>query len=834
MMKKILPFTVVLLFFMGLCLVPPVGEVDFVQTIQEDQVSIPSEGVSRTIRVAVYNESDTTAPAWSTNPHYTYDFAATTAFLTSSGFDVTLLTTADILNHELMTANYDVFVMIDNVPKDNIVDYVYEYWLGGGGILSFNSAFGYLFYSGIFVPEWAGSDMWTSHWLQWSTAFPPTPVNHTILARHSMGQSYHPGDKIPDVLTNTVVSNPAILGTSTGPEMTVFSDGYTGTSYSAWALEPDTRAGGRVVQLPGNGSIVNPGWESVIIDSVEWLAPKPKARIVFDLLHQPRLGVDLWDTMCAFPGYMTDMRDLLEMSGYTVDKLYQKESGNLTLERLSPYDMLIILSPDRNFTASEITDIRSWIAAGGGLLAMGESPLYTSFEEPSDQINWLMDDFDMELGPYMYVTSVIGSFAEHPIADDCSTAPYSAVGFVNYSGDAFQITYEDSNTYSAGTEYGDGRAVLVADINFGMNAELGAGSNTQFVRNLANWLTAAEARVLYYTNEPTFGYGMTPGSLALNDLGVDYYMVTDEGSMNMSLYMYSWDLVILDAPWNHINAYLDDVNNYLDTGGKLLWSYYYATAGFTHPIWSRIGFAVHDSVEDPDPTYIWESSHSVFNMPNNYNAANFTPTYDYGTEGDYLTVFSNATAIAGQTATEEAGNATIVLGLNGRVLYNAFLIDEYQADFDDSTYMDSFELWENEIAFMLRPTINHPADVEYEEGTTGNSIGWSASSDRPRRYTIDQDSVQVDSGNWNGGTISIDIDGLTNGTYAYEITVFDNAGYSVSDIVNVHVTVAPTTPTNTTGDGGGVPGNLTTLLIIVAAGGVVIIIVIVLVMKKKK
>ena len=295
--------------------------------------------------------------------------------------------------------------------------------------------------------------------------------------------------------------------------------------------------------------------------------------------------------------------------------------------------------------------------------------------------------------------------------------------------------------------------------------------------------------------------------------------------------MYNWDLVIIDAPYDQINPWLDDINNYLDTGGKLLMSYYYAAYALSHPIWSRIGFAIGGTLPDEPPTYIWDSGHEIFNMPNDYAAANFTPVYDYGTEGDYLTVFINATALAGQTAAEEAGNATIVHGLNGRVLYNAFLIDEYTEDLDDSTYMDAFELWENEIAFMLQPAINHPSDVSYVEGATGSSISWMPSSETPWSYSIERDSVTVDSGSWGGGVISIDIDGLTNGTYSYEITVFDNVGYSASDVVDVNVTAAPTTPTNTTG--GGVPGDITTLLIIVAAGGVVVIIVIIILKKKK-
>lgn len=831
-MKKNLSFVVVILFFMGLCLVPPVGEVDFVQNIEKKLVSIPSAGVARTVRVAVYDESNITAPAWSTNINYTYDFAATTAFLTSSGFDVTLLTTNDILNHELMTADYDVFVMIDNVPKDTIVNYVYEYWLGGGGVLSFNSAFGYLFYSGIFVPEWAGSDMYISHWVQWFVSpTGPVPVNHTIMARHSMGQDYHPGDLIPDYLVDDVMSNPAILGTSTGSEMTVFSDGYTGSSYSAWALEPTTRAGGRVIQLPGNGSIVKSGWESIIIDSVEWLAPRPKGRIVYDLSHLPRLGVDLWDTMTSYPDYMSDMRNLLEMSGYTFDKLYGKASGNLTTARLSGYDMLIILSPDFNYTAPEITVVQNWVNAGGGLVVLGESPRFT-FAEPTQQINFLMSELNMQIADTDSDSST-GLFALIPLSEGCVSAPYSANGFVNYSGDAFQITYEDSNTIIAGTHYGAGRAILAADMNFACNLEIASVVNTNFVSNVANWLTASVAKVLYYTSYG-LDIGQSPAALALKDLGVSHYETHDGDYFNLSLYTYDWDLVIVDLPSASFSFFTESTEYYLDTGGLLIMSYYDADSHPNDLLWSRIGFEIAADLIPftQPPTYIWQTGHSIFNIPNDYGVGNFTPSGVWWDEGDYLTVFSNATALVGFSETPEAGNASTVLGLNGRVLYNAFLIDEFIGDIDDSTYEDSFELWENQIAFMLRLSINHPSDVNYEEGTIGHSIGWVPSSDRPWSYTITLDSATVDSGSWNGGSLSINIDGLVNDTYVYEITVYDNAGYSASDSVTVVVTESViTSTTNTTG---GLPLDTTTLIIIAAVAGGIIILVLVILMRKKK
>ena len=397
----------------------------------------------------------------------------------------------------------------------------------------------------------------------------------------------------------------------------------------------------------------------------------------------------------------------------------------------------------------------------------------------------------------------------------------------------FPIVFEDSNTIIAGSYVGSGRAILAADINFAEDTEFNDDANDFFVSNIANWLSATNPKVLLYTNDGYYTRGTSPGVLALNDLGVSHSAVYSTTYFNLSLYLYSWDLVVIDSGWIFITSILDDINNYLDTGGKLIMSYYDADS-VAHPLWSRIGFEVADSppISSYPTTYIWQSSHGIFNLPNDYTAGNFTPGISYGDQGDFLTVFSNATALAGFYETPASGNATIVLGLNGRVIYNALLINEYIDDLDDSTYPDHYELWENEIAYIPRPTINHPVDVEYEEGTTGHSITWTPLCDRPQREEVTVDAAHHSSSSWDGGPITISIDGLSVGLHEYEVRVFDTAGYSVSDTVNVNVTSAPTTPT-TPPNGTGPPLDTTTLLIIIAAAGVVVIILIVILRKKK-
>ena len=122
----------------------------------ETNESLPntSQFIPRNIRVAIYNETNTTSPGYATlmgeadNNH-----TALKELLIGAGYEVSELTCNDIYNHKLMTADYDVFIMVNNLPRENITNYVKEFWLGGGAILSFDRALAYLYWSGILIPE---------------------------------------------------------------------------------------------------------------------------------------------------------------------------------------------------------------------------------------------------------------------------------------------------------------------------------------------------------------------------------------------------------------------------------------------------------------------------------------------------------------------------------------------------------------------------------------------------------------------------------------------------------------------------------------------------------
>jgi hypothetical protein len=147
------------------------------------------------------------------------------------------------------------------------------------------------------------------------------------------------------------------------------------------------------------------------------------------------------------------------------------------------------------------------------------------------------------------------------------------------------------------------------------------------------------------------------------------------------------------------------------------------------------------------------------------------------------------------------------------------------------------------------PEIDSPADVEYEEGETGNSITWTPTDSHPASYTIYKDGVIHQSGDWNGSAITISVDGLSAGNYNYTLVVTDIGGNTATDTVMVTVTAPSTTtpttttttpptttPTTTTTTTTTPPGGDVLILIIgiVSASGAVVVIIIIVLFKKGK
>ncbi len=662
-----------------------------------------SQIIPRTARVAIYNEPNVTQPGYTSGNVFTNNYTGLKTLLEGEGYQVSELTCNDIYDHKLLTADYDVFIMVDNVPRENITNHVKEFWLGGGSVLGFDSALAYLCYAGIIIPESEGDDGRLTYWYYVGTTL------HNISTRHPATKAYQVNDKFASAGTGSNYFDWALLTTtSEGANVIKLAneDSYSNDA-SAVALDPSLK-GGRVAQLPGRGDYIGTNMSNLITDTIDWLCPRPKGRIVYDLSHNPRLGVDNWDELSSNPGYYEEWRNELVNRDYTFDKLYPSSSGNFTSTHLNSYDLLVVVSPDSSISASEATAVSNWIGRGGSLLALGDNPNGANFDLTDQEINKLVTDYDLALNlTYGDAATVDLSPVLHPTTEGCYDLEMGSKGAINITGDARPLWKLGGNVHIACQDTGEGRIILSNDMNWLADTGIINQDNRQFGVNIVNWLTSDDAEVLLFVNDyVSFNYYVTPVSNALNELGVDFYLTFDEDYLNLSMNLYDWALVIIDLPWQIISwSVLTTVNNYVKGGGRLIMSTYRVDDDPTHPLWARLGFAYDQDQPDSSSLYIWDTSHPIFNIPVDYGASRFDPIHDYVDEGDLLTVYPNATALAGYTVSETIDNANIVLGNGGKTLFNGYLIDQFTGDFDDSAYKDNFELWINEISFMWEQII---------------------------------------------------------------------------------------------------------------------------------
>ena len=85
------------------------------------------------------------------------------------------------------------------------------------------------------------------------------------------------------------------------------------------------------------------------------------------------------------------------------------------------------------------------------------------------------------------------------------------------------------------------------------------------------------------------------------------------------------------------------------------------------------------------------------------------------------------------------------------------------------------------------PYVSDVLDFDYSEGSTGNTIDWDVSDMNPSHYYIYLNAIEIESGFFDSGVISINIDGLAVGSYTYQIVIYDLAGNSAQDTVIVNV-----------------------------------------------
>jgi hypothetical protein len=659
----------------------------------------PSQVGEHTARVAIYDEDNTTAPvaagASAALSGLTNNVDEVKILLEADGHSVTLLTTQDILDHELITANYDVLVLVNNLPRVSITKLVKEFWLGGGGLLTFHKAFSYLNYELIIWPGLGGD----GYGLLWGNL---TADVLNVNARHPTMKDYHVNDTVSERASDWAVISETVLDSSdVWLSITPLLKNLTNPDF-IYALAMDSRyEGGRLVHLPGDGSSVPADFESIIADSVEWLVPRPKGRIVYDLSHSPRLAVDIWDDLATVYNPLnsfTQFRSLAVNHTFTFDKLYPSPTGNLTAERLADYDVLVIVWPDVNYTQAEYLAVENWVNNGGSLLVLGDRTGLSGGGPGNVYINTMLRNFDMSLGTTDVLTFGSMSPGAHLTLEGCVSLMIGYRNYLSVLGSASSIWLDGTDPVVAGQSFGQGRVILSADMNIFDNEELHQESNERFALNVLNWLTANDATTLVFTS---YGGFHADVATAMRDLGRPYQLVVTNDYLDDFLDSKVWELLIVDQSNLYFDTiHLDRLYAYVNAGGMLIMSYFDVDDDSTHPLWSRLGVQYSSTLSGEPSMYIWDATHPIFTQPNDHSMANYSSDTFFGDDGDTLTVLSGFTALAGSTADVQDGNALIVVNNTGQTLYNGYLIDTCTGDEDDSTYRDSVELWQNEIVFM--------------------------------------------------------------------------------------------------------------------------------------
>ena len=769
----------------------------FVISAESKFAEIKTTYAYSSVRVAIYNEPNTTRPSYDDTGSFLSNSSAEIAeILESFGFSVNLLTLKDIQNHMLTTADYDVLVIPDTEPRENITNHILEFWLGGGGILGFDSWAVYACYAGILPPEVKGS---SGYDVYWSYLYVDS-IN--VTTRHPVSKEYQVGDTTP-VGRYIAVWNWTALMTSNiaGSLIKIAHNGVNEDEVTVLAFDPSDK-GGRVVHICWDGKTPSELSDlySMIADAVTWLCPYPKGRVLFDLSHAPYYGVDPWDFPAHLNEKYTIWRDMLVNHTFTFDKLFPSAEGNLTTEKLAPYDMLVIVAPQLNFSAEEVAAITEWVADGGSLLVLGDNSFV---DEVNEHINYLLSNFDLSMKDVSGDSGSYAIYRKHPVTEGCEYIYVSLPGYIDYAGDAFPIWGNDtSKIVAAAQEYGNGRVLLISDINFAANDNISEEDNAQFALNIANWLTASKAKVLAfvdqdpYSPDPNDNIYRGPVASALNHLRIKYLLTFEPEYFNLSLTENSWELVIIDNAYDGglFDTYTNETLSYVKNGGFLIlstWEYHHSE---NNQLWSYLGFEYGGNTYATPPTiYVWNSTHPIFKSPNTYMANNITTSWDYVlVDCANVTIYDNATAIAGLSPSPSKTNATLILGANGHAIINTMLLTEYYDDTDDSTYPDAFEIWENEIDYLFKRStddtppvvgtpIQEPITPEADEPV---SIRVNVTDDLSGVAEVIL-SYKVDDGEW----INVTMDSLGNNTYEgsipglpechwvyYKIIAYDNAG----------------------------------------------------------
>ncbi|MHA1313322.1 MAG: FG-GAP-like repeat-containing protein [Candidatus Helarchaeota archaeon] len=272
--------------------------------------------------------------------------------------------------------------------------------------------------------------------------------------------------------------------------------------------------------------------------------------------------------------------------------------------------------------------------------------------------------------------------------------------------------------------------------------------------------------VLYNGMQVSYNEGDTGNTLTWNvtDINPGHYNITRDG------------LEIMNGIWNNgtnITINIDGLNA-SET------SYYYVIYvydSFDNLRTDDVYVKVNDTT---NPAFIsWPSDKTIeFGSSGNSLSWNATDAHP----NVYTITLNGSPIVINQTWSDYIFLDLDALGLN--ISLYLFQIVIYDIDFN----YNMSQVYVN-VTDTIEPTINNPADISYQVGSTGNTITWSPSDLAPSTYVVYNQSTIYTSGIWDGiSNIIVDVDGLSAGSYNFTIYCNDTSGNFVTDEVNVTVT----------------------------------------------
>ncbi|TXT57828.1 MAG: exported protein of unknown function [Candidatus Thorarchaeota archaeon] len=191
---------------------------------------------------------------------------------------------------------------------------------------------------------------------------------------------------------------------------------------------------------------------------------------------------------------------------------------------------------------------------------------------------------------------------------------------------------------------------------------------------------------------------------------------------------------------------------------------------------------VYVSVDDNTPPIIDEPSDIVMDEGDTGNDIQWDPTDLHPIS---YTITRNGTEVRSGAWNDTA--ETISISLNG-LSYGQYVFILNVSDIGGNTATDTVLV---SILDGTAPEITNPDDIEYESGSVGNLISWSATDLHPTAFYIFQDTILVNTSQWDGSDVEINVDGLSLGSHNYTIVFSDIGGNNAS--ATVWVTVVDTT-----------------------------------------